>query len=224
MAKVICIMGDSGSGKTTSMRNLDPETTYYIDCDKKGLSWRGWKERYKPGINYTATDFPATVKNLMVWLNGKRVDEKTKKPIETGLKFQTVIIDTLNGMMVAEEMRNVKTQGYGKWTDLAAYIYDILDYALSMREDLTVVFVAHSETISDDNGMVFTRIKTNGRKLDKIVVESKLTTVLLAECKDGRYIFHTHADRSSTKSPLGAFEEDEVNNDIVEVIKALEEF
>ena len=46
MANIIGIMGESGSGKTTSMRNLDPKTTYYIDCDKKGLSWRGWKKQY----------------------------------------------------------------------------------------------------------------------------------------------------------------------------------
>ena len=56
------------------------------------------------------------------------------------------------------------------------------------------------------------------------MLESKFTTVLLAECKDGKYIFHTHADRSSVKSPLGAFEENEIENDIVTVIKALEEF
>lgn len=66
MAKVIAIMGESGSGKTTSMRNLNPETTYYIDCDKKGLSWRGWREQYKSGVNYTATDFPITVRKLLV--------------------------------------------------------------------------------------------------------------------------------------------------------------
>ena len=46
MAKVICIAGESGSGKTTSMRNLDPATTYYIDADKKGLSWKGWRNQY----------------------------------------------------------------------------------------------------------------------------------------------------------------------------------
>ena len=46
MSKVICIAGESGSGKTTSMRNLDPETTMYIDCDKKGLSWKGWRNQY----------------------------------------------------------------------------------------------------------------------------------------------------------------------------------
>ena len=93
-----------------------------------------------------------------------------------------------------------------------------------MRSDLTIIIVAHSITESDDNGLLFTHIRTNGRKLEKIVLESKLTTVLLAECKDGRYIFHTRADRSSVKTPLGAFEQDEIDNDIVAVLKALEEY
>ena len=57
MSKVICIMGESGSGKTTSMRNLDPKTTYYIDADKKGLSWKGWRKQYnKENKNYLACD------------------------------------------------------------------------------------------------------------------------------------------------------------------------
>lgn len=46
MANVICIAGESGSGKTTSLRNLNPSETYIIDADKKGLSWRGWKKHY----------------------------------------------------------------------------------------------------------------------------------------------------------------------------------
>ena len=46
MSRILGIMGESGSGKTTSMRNLDPKTTYYLDCDKKGLSWKGWKNQY----------------------------------------------------------------------------------------------------------------------------------------------------------------------------------
>ena len=51
MARVICIAGESGSGKTTSMRNLDPKTTYYIDADKKGLSWKGWRNQYNTQNN-----------------------------------------------------------------------------------------------------------------------------------------------------------------------------
>lgn len=214
MSKVIAVMGESGSGKTTSMRNLDPKTTFYIDCDKKGLSWKGWKQQYIEDDNYYKGDMPA---NVMQCLKALNVNEKYKK-------FKVVVIDTLNGIMVAEEMRNLKVTGYGKWTDLASYIYGIVDYSLSMRDDLTVIFIAHSETVSDDNGMIFTRIKTNGRKLDKIVLESKFTTVLLSECKDGKFIFHTHPDRSSTKTPLEAFREDEIDNDIVAVLKALEDF
>lgn len=215
MAKVIGIMGESGSGKTTSMRNLDPQTTFYIDCDKKGMSWKGWRQQYSGDLhNYFCTDNPSTVMNLLEKINRQ----------ENMSHVKTVVIDTINGIMVAEEMRNIKVNGYGKWTDLAAYIFAIIDFALTMRPDVTVLILCHCETISDDNGYVFTRIKTNGRKLDKIVLESKLTTVLHAVQHDGKYVFKTHADRSTAKTPYGAFAEDEIENDIVKVMDVLKEY
>ena len=214
MAKVIGVMGESGSGKTTSMRNLDPKTTFYIDCDKKGLSWKGWKKQYVKDENYFTTDSPTNVLQILKAVNN---NEKYQH-------IRTVVIDTINGVMVAEEMRNAKVNGFGKWTDLAQYVWSIFDYCLTMRDDLNVIILAHSITDTDDNGVVFTHIRTNGRKLEKIVLESKLTTVLLALCKDGKYIFKTSADRSSVKTPMGSFNTDEIDNDIVKVIKALEEF
>lgn len=214
MARVIGVIGESGSGKTTSCRNLDPATTYYIDCDKKGLSWKGWRDQYnQQNKNYYATNVPTLVLEIL-----KKVNEDPDR------RIKTVVIDTINGVMVAEEMRNAKVQGYGKWTDLAQYVWEIFEYALSMKDDITVIMLAHSITDTDDNGIVFTHIRTNGRKLEKIVLESKLTTVLLADCKDGQYIFHTKPDRSTVKTPIGAFDKDEIPNDIVEVIKALEEY
>ena len=215
MARVIGVMGESGSGKTTAMRNLDPKTTFYVDCDKKGLSWKGWKKQYNGETkNYIQTDAPTTVMQILKHVND---DEQYKH-------IKTVVIDTINGVMVAEEMRNAKVNGFGKWTDLAQYVWSIFDYCLTMRDDLNVIILAHSITDTDDNGVVFTHIRTNGRKLEKIVLESKLTTVLLALCKDGKYIFKTSADRSSVKTPMGSFNTDEIDNDIVKVIKALEEF
>ena len=215
MAKTLCIMGESGSGKSSAMRTLDPKTTFYIDCDKKGLPWKGWRNQYNAdNENYLATDTPTTV---MMTLKAINNNEKYKH-------LKTVVIDTINGVMVSEEMRNAKVQGFGKWTDLAQYVWEIFDYCLTMRDNLAVIIIAHSITDADDSGIVFTHIRTNGRKLEKIVLESKLNVVLLAECKDGKYIFHTRADRSSVKTPLGAFEEDEIPNDAAAVMKALEEY
>jgi hypothetical protein len=226
MAKVLCIAGESGSGKTTSCRNLDPKTTYYIDCDKKGLSWKGWKTIYNPtNKNYYRTDFPSIVLQLLKWINGdKETTDKPPKKDTTGLYIKTVVIDTINGIMVADEMRRSKEKGYDKWMDLASSIYDIIDYALTMREDVTVIFIAHTQTDHDESGFSFTRIKTSGKKLDKITLESKFSTVLLAKCVDGNYVFETQANNSTAKSPMGAFEDKDIPNDIVAVIKALEEF
>lgn len=215
MSKVICIAGESGSGKTTSMRNLDPETTMYIDCDKKGLSWKGWRNQYNGDKkNYLKTDFPQVALQAL-----KKIDKE-----EQYKHIRVVVVDTINGLMIADEMRRCKEKGYDKWQDLAQSIYDLIDYALTMRDDVTIIFVAHTQTDHDDNGYMFTRIKTSGRKLDKITLESKFSTVLLSKCVDGKFLFETQANFSTAKTPMGAFEEKEIDNDIVQVMKALEEY
>ena len=215
MAKVIGIMGESGSGKTTAMRNLDPKTTFYIDCDKKGLSWKGWRNQY--GLekkNYMATDLIETVQNIL-----NKIDKQ-----ENMKHVKTVIIDTLNGLMVADEVRRMKEKNYDKWVDLAQCVWQLLDSLYTLRDDLTIIILCHSQTQKEDDGYTFTRIKTSGKKLDKLNVEAKLTTVLYAVQKDGKYIFKTHADNSTAKTPLGAFESDEVENDIVAVMNALKDY
>ena len=100
MANIIGIMGESGAGKTTSMRNLDPKTTYYIDCDKKGLSWRGWKKQYNAEAkNYYSTDQQSNVLQILRGINDNRPHIKT------------IVVDPLNGIMVADEMRRSKEKG-----------------------------------------------------------------------------------------------------------------
>ena len=215
MSKVIGIMGESGSGKTTSMRELDPKTTFYIDCDKKGLSWKGWRDQYGfEKKNYMATDVIGTVDNILDKINTQ----------ENMKHIKVVVIDTLNGLMVADEVRRMHEKGYDKWQDLAQCVWELIDKLYTLRADLTVIVVCHSQTQKDEDGYVFTRIKTSGKKLDKLCVESKLTTVLYAVAKDGEYVFQTHANNSTAKTPMGAFEADEIPNNIVDVLKALEEY
>ena len=215
MSKVIGIMGESGSGKTTAMRNLDPETTFYIDCDKKGLSWKGWRDQYSvEKKNYMVTDYVHVVQKVLTGIS----------ETEEAAHIKTVVIDTLNGLMVADEVRRMKEKGFDKWQDLAQCVWQLLDSLYSFRDDLTIIVLCHSQTQKEDDGYTFTRIKTSGKKLDKLNVESKLTTVLYALCKDGKYIFKTHAENSTAKTPLGAFEEDEIDNDITKVLDALKDY
>lgn len=213
--KAICIAGESGSGKTTAMRNLDPASTFYVDCDKKGLSWKGWKTTFNSdNKNYFVTDYPEMALRYLQMVNER----------ESCAHIKVIVFDTINGLMVADEMRRMREKGYDKWQDLAASIYGLIDYALTVREDLTPIFVAHTQTDHDDNGYTFTRIKTSGRKLDKITLESKFSTVLLAKKIDDRYVFDTQSEQSTAKAPMGAFAERYIDNDIVQVLDALKDF
>lgn len=211
-------MGESGSGKTTAMRNLPPEETFYLDCDKKGLNWKGWRQQYNvDNKNYWSSDSFTVVSGLLKRIN---TEEQFKH-------IRYVVIDTINGLMVAEEMRILAMQSGDKrsaWSDLAQNGWSIVNQCLEMRDDLTVIILAHSETISDDNGIIRTRIKTNGRKLEKLVLESKMTTVIWSVRQDGKYKFILSADGSTCKVPMNSFDVDEIDNDIMLVIKALEEF
>ena len=204
------IIGPSGSGKTTSLEKLDPNQTFYIDADGKGLSWKGWRKQYnKENKNYFRCDEPDKIFALM-----HQIDEKQKQ-----IKY--LVIDTLNGCMVADEMRRAKEKAYDKWMDLAQSVYNIVDYSNKMRDDLTVILVGHTQT-SDDG---FTCMLTNGRKLNKICHESKMTTVLLSRINEnGEYVFETRAKNSTAKTPRGAFETDEIPNDIMVVLDALKDF
>ena len=218
MSKVIGVMGESGSGKTTGNRLLPPKETFYCDCDKKGLNWKDWRKQYSTeNKNYLSTDSFSNVAKMMDRVN---TEEQFKH-----IKY--FVIDTLNGLMVAEEMRILAMQSGDKrsaWSDLAQNGWAIINKALELRPNLTVIILCHSETISDDNGIIRTRIKTNGRKLEKLVLESKMTTVVWAVRQDGKYKYILSADGSTCKVPLGAFEQTEIDNDIMQVINALKEY
>lgn len=213
LATVIGVVGESGHGKTTSAMSLDPKTTFYIDSDKKGLNWKGWKKSYnEKNRNYYRESNPAKV-----WAYLKGVSER--KP-----EIKTVIVDTVNGIMLDDEFRRMAEKGYDKWQDLAASVYCMIRDSHKLREDLILVYMFHSETVTEDSGYQLSRILTGGKKLAKIKLESKLTTVLFAKKKGGEYVFETQANNSTAKSPIGLFPELEIPNNLKLVTDAIREY
>ena len=214
MSRSILVMGESGAGKTTSLRNLDPKTTFIIDCDRKGLSWRGWKKQYnKANKNYMQTSKIGTIESLIQHINGQDLSY-----------VKVLVIDTLNMIIVDDEMARMREKNYDKWVDLAQCVWNLITDIQLLRDDLTVVCMAHTQTDRDDSGYYFTRMKTSGKKLDKLVPESKFTTVLVAKAADGKYVFETQSNHSTAKSPLGCFTDREIDNDMVKVIDTLTKY
>lgn len=212
MSTAILIMGESGSGKTTSLRELPPKETLYIDADGKGLSWKGWRKGYSvEAKNYMRV---SDSKQILSALDAAKKSERIKY----------VVIDTINGSMLDSEMTRVREKGYDKWVDLAESAYLICQRASQLRDDQTVIITGHSETITTDDGYRQTRLKTNGRKLEKIVLESKFTTVLLCEQRGDNYVYVTRGENTTAKTPLDMFDRDEIPNNITQVIEALKEY
>ena len=208
MAKMLLIIGEGGSGKTSSLKNLSPKEHFYIDCDKKGLNYKGWKEDYIEKKNYFKTNDGEIVSKLLQEISNNKPE------------FKYVTIDTINSIMIADEMKRMKGKSYNEWQDLAKCIFDLIDIVPDLRDDLTVIFIGHTQT--EDDG--FTRLLTNGRKLNKIGLEKYFNTVLLSKAKDGEYIFETRANNSTARTPMDAFDELEIPNDITKVLEVIKDY
>lgn len=220
MSRTILIYGQSGAGKTTSCRNLDPASTYFIDCDGKGLSWRGWRKHFNAvNHNYFRTDeLDPLLRTSVPFIL------RTIAGAERFKHIKTVVVDGISTLMVTDEFRRRKEKGFDKYQDLAACIFETVKNAADYRDDLTVVFIGHVDIERDSNGAeVFAQVRTSGQKLKRIVLESLFTTVLYAKSDGTDFFFETQPHRSTAKSPVDALPE-RMPNDINAVIQTLIEY
>jgi len=227
MARTILIIGESGSGKSTSLKSLNPKETFLINTINKDLPWQGWKQDYEPYSKETKAgniftlnqyDWKTRTQMMLAYLNGIAKMEHIK----------TVIIDDYQYMMSYEFMERAKESGWQKFTDIGQNAFTIITTAeKALRSDQTAVFLCHSVDEGFDKKK--TKIKTIGKMLDeKITVEGMFTIVLLSITEDTvdglKYWFITHNDGTSTaKSPVGMFE-DKIPNDLNKVLIRIEEY
>jgi hypothetical protein len=209
MSIATLILGESGTGKSTSLRNLDPSKTLLIQAIRKPLPFRakGWKvrEALKSEGNVFQTDNATLIEKVL-----------RQSPHEV------VVIDDFQYVMANEYMRRTDEKGYDKFTDIGKNAWNILSAASDLAPHRRVYVLSHTET--DQFGK--TKIKTVGKMLDeKITLEGLFTIVLRTQVRDGSFLFATQNNGSdTTKSPLGMFQDQFIDNDLAAVDAAISDY
>jgi hypothetical protein len=218
MSEMIMILGESGSGKSASLRNMPSENTFILQVTKKMLPFKEGGKKYKE-ITKENPDG-----NLYITDNHKSIINALKKVSENP-KIKYIIVDDFQYTMLNSFVKKLRVkvsggEAFEKYNDLAADYMDIIDLSLSLRDDLIVVLMSHCEF--DDFGNI--KIKTVGKLVsEKIKPEGKTSICLLANTEDGKYSFITNGIYP-VKSPMGMFDEKEIDNDLYLVIKKIEEW
>jgi len=215
MSNPVLIIGESGTGKSTSLRNLDPETTYLCQAIKKPLPFRGWKTSYQAKSesnegNLFVSDNVGSILALMKHISINRTEIKT------------LILDDVTYIMSNQFMRRATETGFNKFSEIGSDFFHLVEKIGEYRDDLTIVFMGHSETKEDGKS----GIKTAGKMLDtQYSIAGIFTIVLETFVESGQYKFITQNNgRNCAKSPMGMFDGALIDNDLNEVIKQINDY
>lgn len=206
----VLVLGESGTGKSASMRNL-PESIVIIQAVSKPLPFRSSMTRRTKdntsGAIFVSDDYQRIIKIM-------------NSAASSGRKI--IIIDDFQYVMANEFMRRTQERGFDKFTEIASHAWQIIVAAQMLPDDVIVYFLSHVQ--SGDNGVI--KAKTIGKMLDeKITVEGLFTVVLRTHVEDGSYMFSTQNNGSDTvKSPMGLFDKQYIENDLNEVTKLINEY
>lgn len=199
MAILVMIYGQSGTGKSTSLRNFKSEQVSIVNVQGKPFPFRF------NGLKGAVSNDYGAISRLL---------RQTPK--------QSIVIDDATYLMADEFVRTAKQAGYQKFTEMAANFKGLLDLARSLPDNKVVYIMGHMERDNDGNE----KFKTIGKMLDeKICVEGMFTIALKTVVQDGRYYFSTQNTGSDvSKSPMGMFDAPLIENDLAMVDKTIREY
>lgn len=197
MAEKILIMGESGTGKSTSIRNCDPAITAIVNPVGKPLPFRGSKKF-------------ATLNGIT---NADEICNFMKNAAKAGAKI--IVVDDFQYILSVPYMNRIKENGWDKWNDFGENYFKIIDVCKELPEDVCVYYMTHTETL--ESGI--TTVKLIGKLLrEKITIEGLFTIVLKTGVSEGNYYFFTqNSGKDTVKSPMGMFDSFSIENDLAYV-------
>lgn len=224
MANAVIILGKSGTGKSSSIKGLDPKETVVLNVLGKKLPFKGSSSLYS-----------TENKNLF------RIEEYTQainmlQSIDKNASYvHNIIIDDAIYIMRKEYFKRAKETGYGKFTELAMHFQQIISTIENMRDDINVFLILHSEDIQSDKTTVGYKVSTIGQLLDdqynpvEVVPMVLYSSIKYNDKGNANYGFYTHRFMDGVieipaKSPAEMFKEDFIPNDLGYVVKAMKEY
>ena len=219
-SKLIGIVGATGTGKSTSVKHLDPKETYIINVAKKELPFKGAEKLYNAEAkNYKEVDDANEITRLL-----KTISDKAPH-------IKNIIIEDSNYIMGFTMLARATEIGFTKFTIMAKDMVELFREARRLRDDLKVFYFTHPETIEDSGEIIGYKIKTAGKLIDnQIVLEGLLTICLythVEESKDGTATYNFVTNRFKkypAKSPDGMFADIRIPNNLQQVVNSIDEY
>lgn len=223
---LLCLAGHSNSGKSTTLKYLNPEETFIISCTNKQLQIPGFRKKYKKAVVQDGK----FVGNWMVSNNYETISKCLDIISKTRNDIKTIVIDDINYLLSNEIMNNALEKGFEKFTRQAKNYYDIITQAQNLREDLTVVVISH--IVNDGTDMEQNwKLYSSGKMLDRTVNLDGLFSYILytdvAVDDDGNvtYRIRTRTNGNDTcRSVQGCFTEKYIEPNMQLVIDTINKF
>ena len=219
-SKLIAVVGATGSGKSTSIKSLDPKETYIINVARKELPFKGANRLYNAeNKNYLEVDDALSIVKALQSIS------------ERGTHIKQVILDDSNYIMGFSMVKKATETGFTKFSIMAKDMVTLLTEARKLRDDLKIFYFSHPEEVMDDGAIVSYKMKTAGKLLDNQIVLEGLFTIALYthvdEDKNGdaTYEFVTNRwKKYPAKSPAGMFNATRIPNDLKDVCDRINEY
>lgn len=224
MSNLVLVMGESGSGKSTSIKTLDPKETVIFNILGKRLPFKGSSALYNEAN-----------KNLIKVDDWQGLVDLLNAVNDDAPHVKNVVIDDAIYIMRTEFFDRCKEKGFDKYNELADHFRRIIATCSSLRDDLNIFMLLHTETVETDGSIIGYKSSSVGKLLDKMYRPEENTAItLFAQPKfddkgKASYGFYTHKMRVNgielpSKTPEGMFEDDFIPNDLGLVVKAMKEY